>query len=258
MQKLFKIHTWYREEEIYSTFKLITRLAYLLSTEGVIIPASNYFESDISFKIINELSELNVFGVFKLASSSSNLDELLDKKNIQHALKNENNQHHYGDFRNRGRVTPLYLPASLVSRQRSASEDITTAWHGSIDSSDVWPDLYKAINVSIPIEKFENIIQSVPDLLGDNAFISEYILPLLPPKASNLPEADRILNLFITKHYIESFLNEYDAMCFTNIPIIDYNQVLPNSHNSSMYIPYNIYAQKLHTVIFKACPKRLY
>lgn len=256
MHKLFHIRATYSQQTIYNCFKLITRLAYLLSTESIIIPASNYFESDIAFRIINELAPLNEFGVLKLTSSSLTLEDLLAKKSIQHSSPSQH--YHYDDFRNQDRETPLYLPGSLIKRERSASTDIRQAWLESIGKGSDWANLYKTMRRNVSIDGFESVMYSVPDLLEDKAFISEYILPFLPLDEPKVRIADTILNYFITQRYVESFLVEYDAMCFSNIPLIDSKRILPNSNDHSRYIPYNKYAEKLYAVSIKDMPLKEY
>lgn len=256
MHKLFQIYTTYSQKDIYNCFKLITRLAYLLSTESIIIPASNYFESDIAFQIINELSPLNEFGVLKLSSSSLTLEDLLAKKRIQHSSPSQH--YHYDDFRNQERENPLYLPGSLITRERSASNDIRQAWFDSVGKGSTWEKLYKTMQRNVSIDAFESAMYSVPDLLEDKAFISEYILPFLPLDELKVRIADTHLNYFITQRYVESFLIEYDAMCFSNIPLIDSKRILPNLNDYSKYIPYNKYAEKLHAVSMKDMPLKEY
>ena len=76
IQKLFSLNK-YNYNYLYSVFKLVTRIAFLISNKKILIPASNYFESDLSFRILNELKELNEIGAIDLISSSHNIDELL-------------------------------------------------------------------------------------------------------------------------------------------------------------------------------------
>lgn len=257
LHKLCRIHITHDPIEIYNCFKFITRLAFLLSTESIIIPASNYFESDISYKIINELKPLNPLGVIKLATSSLNLVELLNKKSVQHP--SPNNRYFYDDFRNQESDTPLYLPGTLITRVKSASEDIKEEWRNSIGKNSSWAkELYKTVQRNVSIDEFEKLMYSVPDLLGRKAFISEYIVPFLPLKYQELQAADTLLNNFITQCYIKSFLDEYDAMCFSGIPIIDSERILPKNIDKSRYIPYTIYAQKLFPKIIKNKPFMVY
>lgn len=249
IHKLFRIHTTYSHQVIYNCFKLITRLAYLLSTKSIIIPASNYFESDIAFKIINELAPLNEFGVIHLASSSLTLEDLLNKKSVQHPSPNQ--RYYYDDFRNQERESPLYLPGTLITRKRSAGADIQKCWLDSIGSGSIWAKLFMTIQGNFSIDKFESIMYSVPDLLEGKAFISEYVVPLLPLDANKIQMADTLLNNFITQCYVKSFLDEYDAMCFSNIPLIVSERILPSPKDNTNYIPYNTYVENLQAVTFQ-------
>lgn len=75
LQELFHLNRAYTYKHIYSCFNLITRMAFLLCRNCILIPASNYFESDIAFSILNRLCSLNVnkLGTIKRISSSYNL-----------------------------------------------------------------------------------------------------------------------------------------------------------------------------------------
>lgn len=115
LQKLFSLDK-YNRNYLYSIFKSITRVAFLVCKEKILIPASNYFESDVSFRILNELRELNDIGAIIFVSSSHNIDELIAKKIDQHGENISLSQYHYREFLsdNRG----IILPGTLKKRER--------------------------------------------------------------------------------------------------------------------------------------------
>lgn len=243
LQKLFSLNQ-YNYDYLYSSLKLLTRVAFLICKEKILIPASNYFESDLSFRILNELKELNEIGAINLISSSHNIVELLNKKVSQHGDNILLPHYHYRDFLNDGQK--IILPGTLRKRERSASSDIKTSWYTSINNSEMKNALARLLKDTITVSRYEDMLYEVPQKLGNRAYISDYILPLLPIEKEKEKIADYILNAFITSEYIASFLKEFDASCLKDIPIIDSNAILPkNLDDSTKYISYNEIATKL-------------
>ena len=243
LQKLFSLNK-YNYDHLYSVLKLVTRVAFLICKEKILIPASNYFESDLSFGILNELRELNEIGAIDLISSSHNINELLSKKVGQHGDNILLPHYHYRDFLND--CQKIILPGTLRKRERSASSDIKTSWYTSINNSEMKNALARLLKDTITASKFEDMLYEVPHKLGDRAYISDYILPLLPIENEKAKSADYILNVFITREYIASFLKEFNASCLKDIPIIDSNAILPkNLDDNTPYVSYNEIAIKL-------------
>lgn len=248
MQKLFCLNQ-FNSFELYEVFKLITRVAFLICDERILIPASNYFESDLAFKIINELKELNEIGAISLISSSHNLNELLNKKTIQHGDNILLPDFHYKEFLGEQREL---LPAKLIKRERSASSDIKLGWYNSINNSEIRNSLVKFLSDTIKLTKFDDILYDVPRQLGDRAYISDYILPLLPINKEKIENANNVLNTFITREYIASFLKEYNANCLKDLPFFNFNAILPTvANDDTTFISYRKFAIKLKTLNYK-------
>ena len=249
LQKLFALDRTYNINYVYNCFNSVTRFAYLLSANSILIPASNFFESDIAFNIINSLAGLNNFGYIKLISSSYNLNELLTKKLNQHGENIRLPNYHYKEFIDtENRMT---LSGTLAKRKNSASEDIKKAWVKSIGNNSIWNEIYNLSKHKSP-SKFENEVNMLPAKLGEKAYISEYIVPLLPIKKEFSRKIDNIINAFITREYILSFLNEYNAICLKEIPLIDTNLILPNDDNLlSRHISYKYFAEIMQAKKYK-------
>lgn len=249
IQKLFSLNK-YNYNYLYSVFKLVTRIAFLISNKKILIPASNYFESDLSFRILNELKELNEIGAIDLISSSHNIDELLSKKVNQHGDNISSSYFHYRDFVCDNQK--IILPGTLKKRERSASLDIKSGWYSSINNFEMRNTLVNFSLETIPASKLEDILYEVPQKLGHKAYISDYILPLLPIDNEKIKNADYFLNTFITREYISSFLKEFNATCLKDIPIIDSHVVLPHRTNDEeQYISYNALASELKLLKYK-------
>lgn len=249
LQKLFLLNR-YDYSHLYSIFKSITRVAFLICEKRLLIPASNYFESDLSFRILNELKELNEIGAISLISSSHNIDELITKKIAQHGDNISLSHYHYRDFL--GDNPQIILPGTLTKRKRSASSDIKSGWYSSINNSETKNELASFSQDTVPASKFEDILYEVPQKLGNRAYISDYILPLLPIDSEKIKSADYFLNAFITREYISSFLKEFNATCLKDIPIIDSHAILPyRTNEEEQYISYNELAYELKALKYR-------
>lgn len=249
IQKLFELHSTYENATIYKCFNIATRLAYLLTEKNVLIPISNYLESDIAFSIVNNFQSLNEFGEIELISSSKTFPELLEKKQLQHSEKIAIPNYHYMDFLNSDKK--MYLPGNFLSRTGSASIDIINAWNYKINNNEVFVNgLYRLSDNEVKASTFEDSLFLLPENLNGKAFISDYVLPLLPINASHKQSANFILNAFITSEYINSFLKEYDAVCLKDIPLIDTKAILPLEGERN-FISYKHYIKKLKSTNYK-------
>ena len=247
LQKLFSF-TRYEYNNLYECFRLATRVAYLISKNKILVPASHYFESDIAYKILNELKELGEIGAIELISSSSNLDEFLSKKESQHRGNIWLPKYHYSEY-----ITgkKIILPGTIVQRKRSASKDIKTAWGSSIIESGTKDELIKLNKDTRQNSQLEEEIYTIPELLGEQAYISEYIIPFLSIEDGKKSKADTIINRFITKQYIASFLQEYNAICLRDIPYIDNQQILAEDIINNDSVSYNVIATKMKRTVHK-------
>ena len=250
LQELFHLNRAYTYKQIYSCFNLITRMAFLLCKKSILIPASNYFESDIAFSILNGLCSLNVnkLGTIKLISSSYNLDELLDKKLIQHGEGIKTSGYHYTDFiENEKRI---YLPGTMKKRKASASKDIQKAWMSDNGANILANQIYEIVPEECKTLQLEDKLYSIPEKLGKQAYISRYIVPLLEINRNYHKSINTIINIFITREYIKSFLEEYHAICLKDIPLIDADIVLPDGKEYN-HLSYSDYAEKLYALEYK-------
>jgi nucleoside phosphorylase len=248
LQKLFSLNR-YDYTNLYDTLNIATRIAYLVCNQKILLPASNYFESDMSFQILNELGELNQIGAIELVSSSHNINELLSKKAGQHGNNLVQPNYHYGDFLNE--QSSIVLPATLRKRERSASLDIKNGWYTSLGNPNFKSNLFNYSKDSVSASKFEDFLYEVPIKLNNKAFISDYVLPFLPIKNENINNANNLINSLVTREYINSFLMEFDAICLKDIPILDANSILPLLNDDSRFISYVEVANHLMVIKYK-------
>ena len=248
IQTLFALNKTYSRETIYNAFMMVTKMAILLCEDSIIMPASNYFESDFAFSMLNEMNDSNFDSpeFLKLVSSSFNFNEIIEKKKIQHGEYFEN--YHYVDF-----VIPekkVYLPGTLIKRKNSASLDIKKVWMSEEGQNRLVDMITKKYPNEFNSEKLGEIIYDVPNKLGGRAYISRYITPFFKPSEGNMYGMDNVINCFITKEYIRSFLDEYKAACLIDIPLVDASAVVPNEEGYTC-ISYKKYVTRLKKAKYK-------
>lgn len=112
----------------------------------------------------------------------------------------------------------------MKKRAASASRDIKKAWLNDKDMAyrifEITSDHYKASII-------EDKLLSVPSRFGNQAYTSRYIVPLLELGDNYNKRINTIVNLFITREYIKSFLDEFHAVCLKDISLIDTRLILP-------------------------------
>lgn len=231
IHRLFGITRAHGKSNVYSQLLLATKMGILFCEESVLIPASNYFESDYSFKLLNQLSssKLQYPGIIKLISSSYNIDELLPKKIEEHGDCIVSEGYHYNEFLNPRKQ--IVLPGSLIKRTRSASRDIKSVWKSDTGITKLGKEVYDLFPGHYTVSEVENLIQDIPDRLGNRAYISRYITPLFNPPYNGERRLDSVINGYITREYIRSFLDEFDAVCLVDIPLLESaNIIIPNGY----------------------------
>lgn len=248
---LFGLEKAYGKQRVYDELSMATKIAFILSEDNILVPASNFFESDFSFSLLNTLGadKTNEAGYLKLLTSSYSLDELLQKKKDEHGESITNTGYHYVDF-----LYPqkeIYLPGTLLKRDKSASLDIRSAWLSDDGITKLGKTIYEAFPGEYSPTELERIIESIPQGLGKRAYISKYIIPFFNTPQNGEVRLDNIINSFITTEYIRSFLDEYGAVCLNDIPILkSADKLLPQGHNYQ-HISYQKYASILNRIKYK-------
>jgi len=239
LQKLFIIRVGnYNPSDVYEFLSLATRIAFLLAKEKILIPISNYLESDEAFKIVNFFSPLVGTACVELLSTSSTITELINKKQIEHGDNFYNPCYHYADYE-KG-ASGIYLPGTLAKRKLSSSQLIKNDWISNINGSkEYWSSLFDTMPDNMKFTTFEKTLDEIPRQLGGRAYISDYIVPLLNVDKGREAEANRIVNLIVTRSYIRGYLEEYNAVCLKDTPFIKSEDVLPMDKEHISYSKYH-------------------
>lgn len=224
------------------TFSIKVALLLLEKDESIYIPASNYFESDLAQIVLEKFRDIVDLGYIKLVSSSSTLERFVKKKkNVYSSLYTKEQV-----LEKEEQILDRNVPGIWTPREASATTDIVTNWQVNIDSS-FWSDLYN-ISKYRKVSSFEKDLSNIPKILGDRAFVVGHVLPELKIKPENAYDAKEIINKVISRYYIQSFLNEYRAVCYKDFFLIPQaNDILPEGFK---HINYSMLCRKITSTIY--------
>lgn len=247
--KLYIKPSRYNQIDVDETFDCILKVAFLLCKNQLLIPASNFFESDGAFKSISYFAPLQKYNVIRLVSTSGDLESLLKKKENEHGENVLSEAYHYKEYiRN---DNGLYLPGTLSKRKRSSSKDIEEGWLNSIGDSNIWQPYFDQIEFVGSFSEFDQELALIPERLGKRAYLSDYIVPLLSIDDELKKPTNRFVNVLVTREYIASFLREYvNATVLCDIPYIDSREILPELCDRE-YISYANYLRKLRRMEYR-------
>jgi hypothetical protein len=212
---LYGVNRRFTQHELYSHSIKLTKYAFLLSNDILIMPASYLFEINFINQFLKELKPLQDEGIIHFSSSTENLhDYAIAKK---------------AEYREELKLFPKYttgnnnivskrIPLMWIPRiQRSASKDITAVWHQELyKQTGLWRTIFdrRIKKHTLQISKLESEIDKIPERIEGKAFIFRYTKSLLPNDL-NVQEETKI-NMLINRGYLESYLDEYNAVILTD------------------------------------------
>jgi hypothetical protein len=195
-----------------------TRYALLIANDTLVMPASYLFEVDIIDQILVGIQVLIDMGLVYVASPTADLLEYVQSKRREY--RDEAGLFvGYVDERSLDRlndVTPLWIPRI----RRSASGDIRTAWRHALYLPDgIWMRILRAARkrAGVTASKLEDAIYGVPDQLEGRAFIFRYAERRLPIHLE--PDESTEIAMMISRAYLWSYLEEYDAAILIDTPL---------------------------------------
>lgn len=226
-------------------FSIKVALLLLEKEECIYIPASNYFESKLSKIVLEYFRDIVDLNFIKLVSSSVTLREFVRKKKIVYPSLYTKEQ----IVEEEERILDRNVPGIWTPRNNSATSDIVANWKENIDSSQ-WSQLYKISNYKT-ISAFEKDMAAIPKKLNRKAFVVSHVVPRLKIGKRNhsIFAAKEIINRAISKYYIESFLKEFNAVCFKDFFLLSQaNDILPEGFE---HINYGQLCRKLATITYE-------
>ena len=228
----------YSQDTIHKViFSIKIALLFLNDDEYVYIPASNYFESNLAKIVLESFRDIIDLNFIRLVSSSNTLRGFVRKKKIVYPSLYTDEQ----IIEEEEKLLDKNVPGVWTMRKNSATEDIILNWEKDVNSAH-WESLYKVSNYK-KISSFERDLALIPQKLNKKAFIVNHVYPELKISQECKEDAKEIINAVISKYYIDSFLKEFNAVCFKNFFLLPQaNSILPSGY---AHIDYEKVCRKL-------------
>ncbi len=211
-------------------FSIKIALLLLENDEYVYVPASNYFESSLAKIVLEKFRDIVDLNFIKLVSSSNTLNGFVQKKMSVYPSAYTEEQ----IVEEKEKILDKDVPGIWTPRVNSATSDIVSSWEKNIDNS-FWEKLYD-ISKYKNIDSFEKDMAAIPKRLRKRAFIVNHVYPELKINSAYEALAKEIINEVISRYYIESFLKEFNAVCFKEfflMPQVD--KILPDGYKHINY-----------------------
>lgn len=177
---------------------IATRLAVLAANE-IVVPAASYFERPECREVIDQLEPAFEAGVVYLVGGGSSSEEYLESKLDQYRAGSEQR----AAYEAAARATVHHPP--FRSRERSTTNDIIVFWQDTLEMPG-FPSAVFGNQVQLPTD-LEMAWAAVPERLGQDAFITEYVQPLVFPDSPNLVARNRLHGV-INRGYFASYARE--------------------------------------------------
>ena len=204
-------------------FQFAFRIALLLAEDGIIIPASHFYESTLSRAVLDSHRIFAEFGYLNLAANTLDVNEFLLQKQLQYKIERERYPLY---FEEKPTLVESDARARWILKVRDSTKDITTDWNDSIGKSETWERVYKH-SKSPSILSFEKELSLVPERLEQNAFIADFVTPLLDLHEQAHDFTNKYIGILIQRAYIDSFLKTYGAACLDDFILFDTSSLLP-------------------------------
>ena len=211
-------------------FSIKVAILLLKNDEYVYVPASNYFESNLAKIVLEEFRDIVDLNFIKLVSSSNTLKGFVKKKIQVYPSAYTKEQ----IVEEKEKILIKDVPGIWTPRMNSATKDIVSSWERNIDNS-FWEKLYR-ISKYKKIDSFEKDIAAIPKKMKEKAFVVNHVYPELKIHSAYEGVAKEVINEVISRYYIDSFLKEFDAVCFKEFFLLPQaNAILPEGYKHIDY-----------------------
>ncbi|HUV04340.1 MAG TPA: hypothetical protein VMX94_04460 [Armatimonadota bacterium] len=219
---LFGLEMSRTHAELVRAFDRLARLSLVLCRDSVIIPASSCFEVEYGRNLIHGYPAFREAGYLRCAGRSYGPEFYLDKKRQQYAVE--------------PKLFPLYFSTAGVDlgkdlgriwvvKERSSTADISAGWRNAIvQERGPWKGILGNLGISFTSE-LETTLYSVPERLGDAAFIADFVVQALP-QIQFAPSSKAEINRLITRDYILSFVRDLRATLLVDLDLFDTRPIL--------------------------------
>jgi hypothetical protein len=193
------------------------KIAWLFCPGQLLLPLSSYFESAYVAPFIDQWASLFEAQELQLVSSELDYEVFAELKRDQYKRE----PHRHPTYYDKKVVFKLRdLTAPISRRNRSSTQDIGTGWreHFTNDQG-IITGLAKVRNEDI--SQFKRALVELPQRLGGDAFIWDYVKPLLPVSSVDSDQTHAIKAL-ISRYYVRSYLDEFDAYAIHELRVGDF------------------------------------
>lgn len=204
------------EKNAYLQVLQIIRYGFLISRDRIILPGSYLFEVPGIDKVLRSIALIIRAGIVYIASPSATLTLYAEQKRREYrdetllfdryTTRSEMNL--YNDLRFSPRVA------------RSSAVDISAAWAKEMDTGGILDYvLHNRPKCRKNLSSLEKSISAVPYHLDGRAFITRFVLPFFPftPMVQDVTK----ISFFISRVYLESYIDEYKAFIISDTPLGD-------------------------------------
>lgn len=228
---------------------LATRLA-IVAADEVLVPAASYFERPECRRVIEEFEPVFDAGVIYLVGGGSSTEEYLESKLEQYRPGTEQ-RHAYEAAARASLHHPPYR-----SRQRSTTEDIAVFWQDTLEMPD-FPAAIFGKQLQLPTD-LEVAWATVPERLGRDAFIVEYVQPLIFGRDLNVVARNRLHGV-INQGYFASYARELSAGLVTDLVYLASRHALTSGGRDLPFKAFRerLRAQRVLDEVIGATPVRL-
>jgi hypothetical protein len=215
---LYALRSRYPQNSIDEMLLGITRYAYLIGLQDLIVPCSSYFESIETQRLFLRIRPFIDAGGLKIIMSYSDVIDFVASKQSAQYYEDPSRYPSYSDSQAVASLIKLRIP--VLDRTTSSTAHIRNGWVEGVQiPAGILQSWISTKNLgwfkSIQIEK--NLLV-LPDRLGQSAFIWPFVQQKLEFKHLT-PDDERLFKRAISRWYIQSYLSEYDAAILRDLPM---------------------------------------
>jgi hypothetical protein len=227
---LYAVPRRYDEATIQTECGAALKIGCLFSAGQLLLPLSSYFESELISPLTSEWEVLFAAQELQLVSSELDIDHFVDVKHEQY--KREPDRHpRYFDRKVATQLRDLAVP--MLLRRRSSTHDIGASWRDQLQVNTRLIGGLATNRKTRTIGQFERRLFDIPTLLGGDAFIWDYVRPLLPVSGVTSEQTVAVKEL-ISRSYVRSYLDEFAAYVLCDLRIGDFRCGLGEEETQSV------------------------
>lgn len=220
--ELFGLERQYNAKQLLGEFDRLARLALMLCSEYVVLPAASLVETQYGYRIAKRYQAFITLGFLRFSGKAYSAEEFIDKKQAQYGMDRGRYPAYYD-----GTANKIMTPSETawLSKKRSSTDDIANGWNASIiRGDDLWQRVVKTSGLKV--SRVENKLARIPELLESAAFISDFVL-----EVADLPGLERFsadINCVITKEWVRSHAVDLAATLLVDLALFDTSPVIPD------------------------------